>query len=246
MNQRICTLVCAGLLPTILAAAPTTNRAAVPDTSYLLYMQDYGGPVGMRLATAHPDRIKGLIIQNANAYEDGLPAEWRAELEHQIKDATDHPRGPTTPKHRVASRFEANLKWTLQMYTQGAHEPAAMTPDGYTFDAAMLSRPGQDDIQDVLGSDYYTNMLLYPKWQEWLREHHPRTLIVWGLGDYIFGAMAAHAYKRDLPQAKLVFYNGGHFVLEEYAPEVAREIINMFSPGGERRESPPGSPSSQR
>jgi pimeloyl-ACP methyl ester carboxylesterase len=103
------------------------------------------------------------------------------------------------------------------------------TVSEHTFDAAMLSRPGQDDIQDVLADDYYSNMLLYPKWQQWMRTHHPRTLIVWGRGDYIFGPVAASAYKRDLPQAKLVFYNGGHFVLEEYAPEVSQEIIAMFS-----------------
>jgi pimeloyl-ACP methyl ester carboxylesterase len=81
----------------------------------------------------------------------------------------------------------------------------------------------------VLSDDYYTNMLLYPQWQEWLRQHHPRALIVWGRGDYIFGPAAAEAYERDLPQAKVVFYNGSHFVLEEYAPEVAREIIDAFS-----------------
>jgi pimeloyl-ACP methyl ester carboxylesterase len=200
-------------------------------TAYVLYMQDYGGPVGMRLATAHPDRVKGVIIQNANAYKEGLSAEWRAELEQQAKDAINHPRSPTPAKHKPPLPFESNLKWTQQMYTRGAHDPATMTRDGYTLDAALLSRPGQDDIQDILGDDYYANMLLYPTWQGWLRLHHPRTLIVWGRGDYIFGPVAAEAYKRDLPQAKLVFYDGGHFVLEEYAAEAAREIIEMFSPG---------------
>lgn len=115
------------------------------------------------------------------------------------------------------------------MYTRGARDGASMTPDGYTLDAALLSRPGQDDIQDALGDDYYTNVLLYPTWQRWLRLHHPRTLIVWGRGDYIFGPVGAEAYKRDLPNARMVFYDSGHFVLEEYAPEVARDIIEMFS-----------------
>lgn len=194
-------------------------------TTYILYMQDYGGPVGMRLATAHPDRVKGLIIQDANAYEEGLSPEWRSELEQQAKDAGKRAQGP----HKPPSPFETNLKWTREMYTHGAHNAATMTPDGYTLDAALLSRPGQDDIQDVLGDDYYTNLLLYPAWQQWLRHYHPRTLIVWGRGDYIFGPAAAEAYRRDLPQAKLVLYDGGHFVLEEYAPEVAQDIVKMFS-----------------
>lgn len=199
-------------------------------TTYILYLQDYGGPVGMRLATAHPDRVKGLVIQNANAYAEGLSAEWRAELEQQAKDAAGHAAVATPPAHKPPSAFDANLKWTKAMYTTGARDAATMDPDGYTFDAAMLSRPGQDDIQDALGDDYYSNLLLYPQWQEWLRVHHPRTLIVWGRGDYIFGPAAAEAYRRDLPEARLVFYDGSHFVLEEHAAEVAQEIIAMFSP----------------
>lgn len=201
-------------------------------TRYILYMQDYGGPVGMRLAVAHPDRVAGMIIQNANAYEEGLPAQWRAELERQANAATHPARNPPPTQPKPQSTFAANLEWTKEMYTRGARDAAGMIPDGYTFDAAMLARPGQDAIQDALGDDYYTNMLRYPRWQEWLRRHRPRTLIVWGRGDYIFGPAAAEAYKRDLPQAKLVFYDGGHFVLEEYAPEVAREIIEMFAAVG--------------
>ena len=119
------------------------------------------------------------------------------------------------------------------MYETGAHDPATMTPDGYTFDAAMLARPGQDDIQDILGDEDSSNVLLYPAWQPWLRRSQPRTLIVWGRGDRIFGPAAAEAYRRDLPQAKLIFYDGGHFVLEEYAPDVAREIITMCARGGQ-------------
>ncbi len=198
-------------------------------TQYILYMQDYGGPVGMRLAVAHADRVRGLIIQNANAYEEGLPAQWRAELQQQAREATHPPHGATAPEHKPPSSFAANLQWTREMYTRGARDAATMTPDGYTFDAAMLSRPGQDDVQDALGGDYYTNLLLYPQWQAWLRQHQPRTLIVWGRGDYIFGPAAAEAYKRDLPKAKLVFYDGGHFVLEEYAAQVAQEITAMFA-----------------
>jgi pimeloyl-ACP methyl ester carboxylesterase len=89
--------------------------------------------------------------------------------------------------------------------------------------------PVRDDIQDILGNDYYTNVLLYRTWQTWLRDRQPRTLIIWGKGDRIFGRNSAEAYRRDLPHAKLVFYEGGHFMLEEYAPEAAEEITRMFS-----------------
>jgi pimeloyl-ACP methyl ester carboxylesterase len=157
--------------------------------------------------------------------------EWRTELERQAKEASSHRSNPPPARHKPPSPFEENLKWTKKMYTEGANDPITMTRDGYTFDAALLSRPGQDDIQDALGDDYYSNLLLYPTWQGWMRNNQPRTLIVWGRGDYIFGPVAAEAYKRDLPRAKIVFYNGGHFVLEEYAAEIAREIVVMFVPG---------------
>lgn len=210
-----------------LAKTMDTLLSQIGAMEYILYLQDYGGPVGMRLATAHPERVKGLIIQNANSYAEGLPAKWRAELERQARAAD---RGGEKPhKHKPPSPFAENLQWTKSMYVTGARDAATMPPDGYTFDAAMLSRPGQDDIQDALGEDYYTNLLLYPAWQQWLRAHQPRTLIVWGVGDEIFGRVGAEAYKRDLPGAKVVLYEGGHFVLEEYAPEVARQIIEMFS-----------------
>ena len=114
---------------------------------YILYMQDYGGPVGFRNATAHPDRVQGIIIQNANAYEEGLSPEWKAELDKQRQEATTR-KDPVKPKHKPPSAFADNLKWTKNMDITGSRDPPIMTPDGYTFDAAMLSRPGQDDVQD--------------------------------------------------------------------------------------------------
>lgn len=195
---------------------------------YILYMQDYGGPVGFRIATAHPDRVEGIVIQNANAYEEGLAPEWKAELDKQRQEATTR-KEPVVARHKPTSAFAENVKWTRSMYVTGARDPLIMTPDGYTFDAAMLSRPGQDDVQNALSSNYYTNVDMYPVWQQWMRTQKPRALIVWGQGDRIFAAPAAKAYQRDLPQAKLVFFNGGHFLLEEYAPDVAKEIIQTFS-----------------
>jgi len=198
-------------------------------TSYILYMHDYGGPVGFRIATAHPERIKGLVIQNANAYEEGLSPQWRDELKDDIKNG-GHRRAQTEqPPQILPDPVGSNVKWIQPLYTTGARDPTTMTRDGYTFDAAMVSRPGQDPIQDAIGDNYYTNVLLYPVWQKWLRKSQPRTLIVWGQGDQIFNTAGAKAYKRDVPNARLVFFNGGHFLLEEYAPEVAEEIIRMFA-----------------
>ncbi len=202
----------------------------VGATRYILYMHDYGGPIGFRLATAHPERIEGLIIQNANAYEEGLDPQWRQELEEDIKNGghrrvqTEHPQPQSSP-----DPLGSNLKWIQPLYTTGARDPSTMTPDGYTFDAAILSRPGEDSIQDAIGDNYYTNVVLYPLWQKWLRARQPRTLIIWGEGDPIFNTNGARAYKRDVPQAKLVFFKGGHFLLEEYSPEVADEIIGTFA-----------------
>ncbi len=211
--------------------AQTTDEflTKVGATSYILYMHDYGGPVGFRIATAHPERIKGLIIQNANAYEEGLSPQWRDELKDDIKNG-GHQRTPTgQPTQNSPDPFGSNLKWIQPMYTTGARDTSTMTHDGYTFDAAMLSRPGQDPIQGAIGDNYYTNVLLYPLWQKWLRRSQPRTLIVWGEGDQIFNTDGAKAYQRDVPKARLVFSNGGHFLLEEYASEVAYEIIRMFA-----------------
>jgi len=192
---------------------------------YILYMHDYGGPVGFRIATAHPERIDGLVIQNANAYEVGLSPQWKQELEDDIKNAAHHRSRPQHSAHPL----ESNLKWIQPMYTTGARDPSTMTRDGYTFDAAMLARPGQDLIQDTIGDNYYTNVLLYPQWEAWLRKNQPRTLVLWGKGDPIFNAEGAKAYRRDVPNARLVFFDGGHFLLEEYAAEIAGQIIDMFA-----------------
>jgi pimeloyl-ACP methyl ester carboxylesterase len=211
--------------------AQTTDEflTKVGVTRYILYMHDYGGPVGFRIASAHPERIKGLIIQSANAYEEGLNPQWREELKDDIKNGGHQRTQTEQPPQNSPDPVGLNMKWIRPMYTTGAHDPSAMTRDGYTFDAAMYSRPGQDPIQDAIGNNYYTNVLLYPVWQEWLRTSQPRTLIVWGKGDQIFNTDGAKAYLRDVPKAKLVLFDGGHFLLEEYAPEVAHEIIRMFA-----------------
>lgn len=217
-----------------LAQAMNGFLKKVGATNYILYTHDYGGPIGFRIATAHPEQIKGIIIKNANAYEEGLSKRWRDELIEQIKNGKSPKPPAEPPTSSSATSLEDNLEWVKHMYVTGARDPATMTPDGYTFDAAMLSRPIQDPIQESMGGDYYTNVVLYPAWQKWLRTQRPPTLIVWGEGDWIFGIEGANAYKRDVPKARLVFYNSGHFLLEEYAPEVAQEIIRMFAVSAEK------------
>jgi pimeloyl-ACP methyl ester carboxylesterase len=196
---------------------------------YILYMHDYGGPVGMRIATTHPERVAGLIFQDANAYAEGLSPAWRAQMENQIKDVLAHKQMPVQVHKEPQSSLDQTLKGVRRAYEEGAHNPETMTPDGYTFDTFMDSRPGQDVLQNALGDDYYTNLMLYPAWQKWLRLTQPRTLLLWGEGDRIFPRAAAEAYKKDLPRVRLVFFPGGHNLLEEYAPEAAREIIATFS-----------------
>jgi pimeloyl-ACP methyl ester carboxylesterase len=217
--------------------AETTHEflKKVGAANYILYMQDYGGPVGFRIATAHPEQVKGIIIQNTNAYEEGLSKQWRDELNERIKHGKSPKPSSEPPTTSSATSLEDNLKWIKPMYVTGARDPGKMTPDGYTFDAAMLSRPGQDPTQDSIGDDYYTNVVLYPVWQKWLRTQQPPTLIVWGEGDGIFSTDGANAYKRDIPNARLVFYKGGHFLLEEFAAEVAQEIIRMFAVDADKK-----------
>jgi pimeloyl-ACP methyl ester carboxylesterase len=204
---------------------------------YILYLHDYGGPIGFRIATAHPERVAGLIIQSANAYSEGLSSEWRAKLEDDLKNGGPPKAVPGAQVPATPLSLAKAMEQLKHMYEAGAQDPARVSPDGYTFDAAMLSRPGQDPIQDALDGDYYTNLALYPTWQQWLRTHQPRTLIVWGEADTIFNADGARAFRRDVPNAKLVLYHGGHFLLEEYAPDVAKEIIQMYI-GGIGKASP--------
>jgi pimeloyl-ACP methyl ester carboxylesterase len=189
-------------------------------TRYYLYLQDYGGPIGFRIATKHPERIAGLVIQNANAYEEGL---------------SEAVKGPAVPfwKERNAGseapmRELLKLPATKMQYQAGAYDANNVNPDSWLFDQALLDRPGADAIQLDLLHDYRNNPPLYPIWQAYFRQHQPRTLIVWGKGDPLFIPPGAQAYLRDLPRAKLVWLNGGHFALEEYAATIAKEIKKEF------------------
>lgn len=189
--------------------------------SYVLYMQDYGGPVGFRIFTQRPDQVKGLVVQNANAYMAGV-----GDMPKQIfLPLWDHRNAET----EAAARGFLAAPTTQFQYTVGARHPEAISPDNWTHDQALLDRPGTDAYQLNLLEDYKTNVGLYDTWHAAFRAHHPKTLIIWGKADPFFVPAGAEAFKADLPQAKLIWLDAGHFVLDENTPQVAAEIKTMFA-----------------
>lgn len=189
--------------------------------SYVLYMQDYGGPVGFKLFSNNPDRVKGLVIQNANAYLGGV-----GELPREIFLPLWAERNPTT---EAAARGFLAPETTKFQYEVGARNPAAISPDNWTIDQALLDRPGTDACQLDLLEDYKSNVALYDSWHAAFREHQPKTLILWGRHDPFFIPAGAEAFRTDLPDARLVWLDAGHFVLDENAATVAAEIKADFA-----------------
>lgn len=190
-------------------------------TSYILYMQDYGGPIGFRLFAQRPERVKGFIIQNANAYVEGLgdlPKKALLPLWESRNAETEKP-----------ARDFVSLEGTKFQWLVGARDPQAINPDNWTLDQALLDRPGTQEYQVDLLENYKSNVALYPQWQAAFRAHTPKTLIVWGKHDPFFIPPGARAYLNDLPDAKLVWLDSGHFVLDENTPQVAAEIKAIFS-----------------
>lgn len=190
-------------------------------TSYILYMQDYGGPVGFRLFTHRPEQVNGFIIQNANAYIEGVGEGPKKALLPLWENRT--------PETEKAAREFVSLEGTKFHWLVGAKEPEAINPDNWVLDQALLDRPGTQDYQVDLLENYKTNIALYPEWQSAFRKHQPKTLIVWGKHDPFFIPPGARAYLNDLPDAKLVWLDSGHFVLDENAAQVAAEIKAAFA-----------------
>ncbi|HTZ78168.1 MAG TPA: alpha/beta hydrolase [Stellaceae bacterium] len=186
---------------------------------YVLYLHDYGGPVGFRVMLAHPERLQALIIQNANAYQEGLGAKWTGIAQYWA-DPAAHPE--------VVTAF-MSLAATEQRHTAGTSHPERYNPDTWTDEFAHLSRPGQREIQAALLYDYRTNVASYPAWQAWLREHKPPTLVVWGRNDPSFIAAGGEAFKRDLPNAEIRLLDAGHFALDEQNDEIARLILQFLA-----------------
>jgi pimeloyl-ACP methyl ester carboxylesterase len=179
---------------------------------YALYVQDYGAPVGFRLALLHPERVSALVIQNGNAYEDGLSPFWEP-----IKAYWSNPNLTT----RTALRAGLTLEATRAQYVDGVRDPSRIDPDTWLIDQALLDRPGVDEIMLDLFRDYATNVTLYPQFQQFFRTRRPPTLIAWGTNDVIFPTPGARAYLRDLPQAELHLLDSGHFALEDKGDEIA-------------------------
>ena len=180
---------------------------------YTLYVMDYGAPVGFRLATAHPERVSAIVVQNGNAYDEGIEQFWDP-IKAYWKSGSR--------KHREALRWLTSPKATRWQYTNGVPDATVVSPDAWTLDQAFLDRPGNQEIQLDLFYDYRTNLSLYPAWQAYFRERQPPTLVVWGRNDEIFVAAGAEGYRRDNPRAEIHLLDTGHFALETHGPEIAR------------------------
>ncbi|HVY83155.1 MAG TPA: alpha/beta hydrolase [Steroidobacteraceae bacterium] len=189
---------------------------------YGLYMQDFGGPVGFRLASRHPQKVSFLILQNANAYEEGLPESFWA-LPRELWRA---PSAANFQKIRAAAMSDEALEWN---YTHGVRNPEWISPDSWILQRALLSEPGRKEIMLALLYDYRSNPPRYAEWQSYFRKHQPPTLITWGKNDAIFPAAGAQAYLRDLPKAELHLLDTGHFALEDHAREIAALIRDFHA-----------------
>jgi pimeloyl-ACP methyl ester carboxylesterase len=185
---------------------------------YAMYVMDYGAPVGYRLALKHPERVTALIVQNGNAYEEGLREAWDP-IKAYWKEGTEDRRNALT--------FLVTLSSTKFLYTDGVRDLTRISPDNWVYDQALLDRPGNRDIQLDLLYDHATNIPLYPAFQEFFRKKKPPTLILWGKNDKVFVEAGAHAYLRDLPEAELHILDTGHFALEDQL-DVMAPLINDF------------------
>ena len=184
-------------------------------SSYTLMIQDYGAPIGFRIATAHPERVSGFIIQNGNAYEEGL-SEGFADSRKFWQNRT-----PETEQPMRAMFTLESIRW---QYTFGAKNPENISPDTWNLDYAKISRPGNHKAQLDLLHDYQTNIELYPEWQQYLRDNQPPMLITWGINDPFFPEPGAKAYLKDVKNAEYYAYDTGHFALEEKGVDIIKKI----------------------
>ena len=186
---------------------------------YGLYVFDYGAPTGFRLAMRHPERITAMISQNGNAYAEGLSEGWnpiRAYWENRSE------------ANRTALRTFLSPETTVWQYTHGVADTSSVSPDGYSLDNFYLARPGADEIQLDLFGDYKSNVALYPEFQAYFRKHKPPFLAAWGKNDPFFLPAGAEAFKRDIPDADVRFFDTGHFALETHSDEIAAAIRNFL------------------
>jgi pimeloyl-ACP methyl ester carboxylesterase len=193
---------------------------AIDLKKYSLYLMDYGAPIGYRIAAKYPERVEALIVQNGNAYEEGLREFW-----NPIKAYWQE----RSPENADKLKYLVTLEATKWQYTNGVRNLEAISPDTWNMDQHFLDRPGNAEIQLALLYSYGTNPPLYPQWQEYFRKHQPPTLIVWGKNDYIFPAEGAYPYQRDLKDVEFHLLNTGHFALEEDGDAIADHIRRFIT-----------------
>lgn len=186
---------------------------------FAIYVFDYGAPVGFRLALVQHDKITAIVSQNGNAYEIGLSEGW-----NPIQKYWQQPNA----ENRAALRQFLAPEATKWQYVHGVQDQAMVAPEAYTLDSALLARPGNDEVQLDLFLDYASNVALYPKFQEYFRTKQPPLLAVWGKNDPFFLPLGAEAFKRDIPEAEVHFYDTGHFALETHTPEIAAAIRDFL------------------
>ncbi len=188
----------------------------------ILYMHDIGGPIGMRMATAHPERIAGLIFQNMTIAVEG----WNPE---RLK-VYERLGGPETPANLAETEQFATVDRDMFLHKRGARQPEALNPDSWAIDAYAFSIPANRVFMSRLLMNLATNIPHYPEWNAYLKDRQPKTLIVWGRNDPLFVPAAAEFVKQVVPAADLRYFDGSHFVLDEYADAIAGAIIETFSP----------------
>jgi len=186
---------------------------------YVLYVMDYGAPVGYRIATEHPERVAGFVVQNGNAYDEGLEDFW-IPIKKYWETGADEDRNEL--------RGLLTLGATKWQYTTGVRDQTIISPDNWLVVQPLLDRPGNDDVQLDMFYDYGTNPPLYPEWQQYFRDNQPPMLITWGANDPIFPEPGAHPYLRDLPDAELHILDTGHFALEEDGDLIAALIRDFI------------------
>ena len=197
----------------------TKFTEAIGLERYAIYVFNYGAPVGLRLALAHPERVTAIISQNGNAYEEGLSQGWNP-IQKYWKEPTE--------VNRAALRDFLKPEATKWQYTYGVQDETLIAPETYQLDSALLSRPGNDEIQLDLFLDYASNVALYPKFQEYFRTRRPPILAVWGNTDPFFVPAGAEAFRRDNPGAEVKFFDTGHFALETHHEEIAAAILDFL------------------
>jgi pimeloyl-ACP methyl ester carboxylesterase len=187
---------------------------------YSLYLMDYGAPIGYRIAAKYPERVEALIVQNGNAYEEGIGEFW-GPIKAYWQDRS--------PENADKLKYLVTLEATKWQYTNGIRNLEAISPDTWNMDQLFLDRPGNQDIQLALFYNYQSNLLLYPQWQAYFRQYQPPTLVVWGKNDQGFSVEGAHSYKRDLQNLEFHLLDTGHFALEEDGDAITNYIRQFLT-----------------